>query len=127
MQCAGRPGALPGLFQFLTKQLSIDTDEDKLSLAVQVTHGPDRSDPEVMVQCSGTDYSGIEAQEVLKRLQSSRSILFHNSTQVDPRFPFRHHFGGIIRAESPEHETLVTSMKKTVNRGLSKIAPPIVI
>lgn len=59
---------------------------------------------------------------MLFRLQTSRSILFHNSTQTDPRFPFRSNFGGIIRAESAEHEALVTSMKKTVNRGLNKIS-----
>ncbi len=104
-----------GFFQFLTKQLSLEPPDQKITLAVQLSHGPDRSEPEVQVDCSGNNYTGIEAQEVLKRLQSSRSILFHNSTQVDPKFPFRHHLGGVIRAESAEHEGLVASMKKTVS------------
>jgi putative ATP-dependent endonuclease of the OLD family len=111
-----------GFFQFLTKQLSLESPAADLALSIVVSHGSDRSELEVVVSCSGKDYTGIEAQEVLKRLQSSRSILFHNSTQVDPMSPFRHRLGGIIRAESAEHEALVASMKKTVNRGIAKIS-----
>jgi predicted ATP-dependent endonuclease of OLD family len=111
-----------GFFQFLTKQLSLESPGQDLALSVVVRHGPERSEPEVAVNCSGKNYTGIEAQEVLKRLQSSRSILFHNSTQVDPMFPLRHRLAGVIRAESAEHEALVSSMKKTVNRGLAKIS-----
>jgi putative ATP-dependent endonuclease of the OLD family len=110
-----------GFYQFLTKQLSLEIVDEDIALTVHVNHGPDRSEPEVRVTCSGKKYTGIEAQEVLKRLQSSRSILFHNSTQVDPRFPFRHRLG-VIRSESAEHEALVASMKNTVNRGLAKIS-----
>jgi hypothetical protein len=98
------------------------TEDPVLVLAIQVTYGPERPEPEVRVDCSGSEYKGIEAQEVLKRLQSSHSILFHNSTQVDPNIVFSRHLGGVIRAESAEHEALVASMKKTVNRGLAKIS-----
>ena len=111
-----------GFYQFLAKQLRLTEPERSLSLRIDVEYGPDRPEPEITVGCGGSSYSGIDAQEVLKRLQTSRSILFHNSTQTDPRFPFRSHFGGVIRAESPEHEKLVSTMKKSVNRGLNKIS-----
>ena len=111
-----------GFFQFLRKQLAIEGEQGTLPLTVRVTHSPEHSEPKVTTTCAGTDYSGIDAQEVLKRLQTSRSVLFHNSTQVDPRLPFRHSVGGVVRAESKEHEVLVSSMKKAVNSGLSKIS-----
>ena len=111
-----------GFYQFLTKQLSLEDAADILTLSIAIVHGAERPEPAVRVNCAGNSYADLEAQEVLKRLQSSRSILFHNSTQTDPRFPFRSHFGGIIRAESAEHESLVASMKKTVNKGLNKIS-----
>lgn len=111
-----------GFYQFLTKQLSLEGPGSSLKLSIDIVHGSERPDPVVTVVCSGNTYTDLEAQEVLKRLQSSRSILFHNSTQTDPRFPFRAHFGGVIRAESAEHEALVGSMKKTVNKGLNKIS-----
>ena len=111
-----------GFYQFVTKQLSLEEPAGTLALAIQIVHGTERSEPAVAVTCTGNTYDGIEAQQVLNKLQTSRSILFHNSTQTDPRFPFRSHFGGVIRAETAEHETLVTSMKKTVNRGMNKIS-----
>jgi predicted ATP-dependent endonuclease of OLD family len=106
-----------GFYQFLTKQLSLENPAPYLELAIEIAHGPERPDPVVKVTCASNTYTDLEAQEVLKRLQSSRSILFHNSTQTDPRFPFRSHFGGVIRAESAEHESLVASMKRTVKQG----------
>jgi putative ATP-dependent endonuclease of the OLD family len=111
-----------GFYQFLTKQLSLADPSATLTLSITIVHGAERPEPAVTVECSGNTYVDLDAQEVLKRLQTSRSILFHNSTQTDPRFPFRSHFGGVIRAESAEHEALVGSMKKTVNKGLNKIS-----
>ena len=111
-----------GFYLFLKKQLSLNNPEPILALSIELIHGPDRPEPDVKVSCSGNDYAGVDAQEILKRLQTSRSILFHNSTQVDPRLPFRPNIGGVIRAESGEHEALVASMKKTVDRGLRKIS-----
>ncbi len=111
-----------GFHQFLIKQLSLEAPANTLLLAIKVTHATDKREPEVTVECSGSTYEGLDAQQVLKQLQTSRSILFHNSTQVDPRTSLRHHFGGVIRAYSAEYEKLVASMKTTVNRGLEKIS-----
>ncbi len=111
-----------GLFQFVTKQLSLTIgDESQISLVVTATYRGDKSD-DVRVKCANDEYTGIDAQQILKRLQSSRSVLFHNSTQIELPAPFRASRGGYIRAASPEHEALVASMKVTVNRGLGKIS-----
>jgi hypothetical protein len=68
-------------------------------------------------------YSELDAQEVLKKLQSSRSILFHNSTESDTRFFYpRRSVAGHIREITGQHEPLVESMKKTVSKGLAKIS-----
>ena len=111
-----------GLFQFVTKQLSLTIgDESQISLVVKTTYRGDKS-VDVRVRCVNNEYTGIDAQQILNRLQSSRSILFHNSTQIELPAPFRGGRGGYIRAASPEHEALVASMKVTVNRGLGKIS-----
>ena len=111
-----------GFYQFLTKQLSLDAPASQLPLTITVVHRPDKREPSVSVDCSGKTYDELDAQQVLKHLQTSRSVLFHNSTQVDPRTSLRHHFGGMIRGDSAEHEKLVSSMKTTVNRGIRKIS-----
>ena len=111
-----------GLFQFVTKQLSLTIgDESQIRLVVTTTYRGDKSD-DVRVKCGDNEYTGIDAQQILNRLQSSRSILFHNSTQIELPAPFRGGRGGYIRASSPEQEALVASMKVTVNRGLGKIS-----
>lgn len=112
-----------GFYQFVAKQLSLQAGAETLDLTISVTARAERSEPAVVVRAAGNDYSDLNAQEVLKKLQSSRSILFHNSTQIDPRFYFRGGgMAGYIREISGQHESLVASMKKTVNRGLAKIS-----
>ena len=102
-----------GFFQFLTRQLSLEKfEEESLDLEIVVVYGSEHADPRVRVNCLGKAYEELEAQEVLKRLQTSRSILFHNSTQTNPRLPFHSHVGRVVKSELSEHEELVTSMQK---------------
>ncbi len=112
-----------GFYQFVIKQLSIDGAPQTLDLGIRVTYSADGQEPSVVVTSAGKEYSDLGAQEVLKKLQSSRSILFHNSTQVETRFMYPgRSVAGHIREIAGQHEPLVASMKKTVNRGLSKIS-----
>lgn len=111
-----------GFYQFLTKQLSLEAPANPLFLVIKVTHTADKREPNVLVECSGNTYKGLDAQQILKQLQTSRSILFHNSTQMDPRASLRRHFGGVIRGDSDENEKLIASIKAKVNSGLKKIS-----
>lgn len=112
-----------GFYQFVAKQLSIENPSDPLGLSITVAYRADRPEPTVTVTTAGNQYSDLNAQEVLKKLQSSRSILFHNSTETETRYfyPGRS-IAGHIREITGQHEPLVASMKKTVNRGLAKIS-----
>ncbi len=112
-----------GFYQFVTKQLSIGKPENPLRLSIGVSYRAEKAEPSVLVKVSETEYTDFNAQEVLKKLQSSRSILFHNSTQTDMRY-FRpgRSVVGLIREITGQHEPLVSAMKKTVNRGLAKIS-----
>jgi len=112
-----------GFYQVVVKQLSLETAPDTLELVLAVTYRAERVEPLVVVQACGKEYSDLNAQEILKKLQSSKSILFHNSTQIDPRNFFRgRSVGGYIREISGQYEPLVAAMKKNVNRGLAKIS-----
>jgi putative ATP-dependent endonuclease of the OLD family len=83
-----------GIFQFLTKQLSLNAEQESIDLGVTVSYRADAPEPAIEVTGQGTRFKGIEAQEVLKRLQSSGTILFHNSTQIDLPGPLRPYQGG---------------------------------
>jgi hypothetical protein len=112
-----------GFYQFVVTQLKLDRPTDPLALTIAVTHRGDKPEPSVEVSTGQAKYSGLDAQQVLKKLQSSRSILFHNSTETNTRYVYpRGSVAGHIREITGQHEPLVESMKKTVSRGLAKIS-----
>lgn len=112
-----------GFYQFVTTQLKIQSQDDLLVLRISVSYRGDKPETTVEVRVGETDYSGLDAQQVLKKLQSSRSILFHNSTETETRYIYpRRSVAGHIREITGQHESLVESMKKTVSRGLAKIS-----
>lgn len=108
----------------VAKQLSLSGTQNPLVLSIAVTHRADKPEPSVIVTTGGGTYTDLNAQEVLKKLQSSKGILFHNSTEVAApgyAYPGRSVVGH-IREITGQHEPLVASMKKTVNRGLARIS-----
>lgn len=111
-----------GLYQVVTKQLSIEPPSETLQLTLGATVSSDRKDPTVVIRTGGQEYTGINAEEVLKKLQSSRAILFHNSTKPSQRYMPGASIAGYIREISGQHAELVTGMKKTVTRGMGKIS-----
>jgi len=112
-----------GFYQFVTTQLSIEDSPETLDLSLAVAYRADKPEPSVHVAACGKEDSGLSAQQVLKKLQSSKSILFHNSTQVARGYWLGgRSVAGSIREISGQYEAMVTSMKKTVNRGLAKIS-----
>lgn len=112
-----------GFYQFVTKQLSIESPPDPLGLSITVAYRAEKPEPTVTVEAVGNQYSDLNAQEVLKKLQSSRSVLFHNSTETETRYFYPgQSIAGHIREITGQHESLVESMKKTVNSGLARIS-----
>lgn len=110
-----------GFYEFLLKHLSIEQASDPMIFSISVAYRSDKSDPTVVVTIGENKYDGLSAQEVLKKLQSSRGVLFHNSTGVGTRY-YGSSVVGQIREISGQHEALVADMKKTVTRGLEKIS-----
>lgn len=112
-----------GFHQFVSKQLSLQDAQDALRLSITVTYRPDKSEPSVVVTAQDKRYEDLNAQEVLKKLQSSRSMIFHNSTETETRYMYPgRSVAGHIREITGQHQGLVESMKKTVTRGLAKIS-----
>lgn len=111
-----------GFYQFVTTQLKLEDPHTPLSLDVSVVYG-ETPEPVVVVRTAGQSFDGLDAQQVLKKLQSSRSIIFHNSTETETRYVYpRGRVAGHIREITGQHENLVERMKRTVSRGLAKIS-----
>jgi energy-coupling factor transporter ATP-binding protein EcfA2 len=111
-----------GFYEFLLKQLSIEHPANPLTFSISVTYRSEKSDPIVVVTVAGNKHEGLSAQDVLKKLQSSRGVLFHNSTGAITGYYSGGSVVGQIREISGQHQALVANMKKTVTRGLEKIS-----
>lgn len=111
-----------GLYQFLLRQLQLNDINTELRLQMDATYGSDKQAPKVAVSCRGKTFEGLEAQEVFKKFQTSRSILFHNSPQSElTRLRFREGFGQ-LRELSGEGAASLAKLKKDTDKGLQKIA-----
>ena len=110
-----------GLYEFIKTHLSLNTEADELEFTVEVKHIEDRlSQHEVTVSIEGDLFDGLKAQEVLKKLQSSKTILFHNSTSPDR--DYRYSRRALFRDFSEEYREQIERMNRSVERGLKKIA-----
>lgn len=112
-----------GLYQFFTAQLNMTDRVNPLNATVTASYCPERSEPKVEVLVGERTHTGIQAEQVLKKLQSSKFIIFHNSTSSENRYLYsRRSVVGHIKDITGHHESLIDSMKKTVVTGLAKIS-----
>jgi energy-coupling factor transporter ATP-binding protein EcfA2 len=107
-----------GLFEFIRDYLALEKVSGDLDLKLSVAHGSDGATVEVAA--AGQRFDGLKAQEVLKRLQTSRTFLFHSSTDPHPRY--RRGFRGVLGDISEEYTGKLDDSKKSVDRVLRRIA-----
>ena len=111
-----------GFFEFLIKQLSLDSPDEQLSLGITVVYRNEPTNRNVEVECFGKKYNGLDAQEVLKRLQTSHSIFFHNSTEVSSFLPFSSLIGGEVETVSSDNARAFSTIQKNINKGLAQVS-----
>ncbi|MFC3307498.1 AAA family ATPase, partial [Ottowia pentelensis] len=111
-----------GIYQFILRQLQIGEHPSGLEIAMSATYSGEGATPKVNVECDGKTFEGLEAQEVFKKLRTSKSMLFHNSPQSElARLRFREGFGTLREVSGNSAEALA-KLKKDMDRGLQKIA-----
>jgi hypothetical protein len=113
-----------GFYEFVVAQLAVAAPTDPMRLAIAASFRHDKPEPEVLVELDGQEYQGLKAQEVLRKLQSSTAVLFHNSTETEAGLIYGSgaRAAGYVREISGQHETLVADLKKKVDKGLEKIS-----
>jgi len=112
-----------GFYEFVVTQLAIDEPDEPMRLRIKATYRHDRTEPEVLVTVGTDDYETLKAQEVLRKLQSSTCILFHNSTEAENSYTYRgSRTAGYIREITGQHQAMVAQLKEQVNKGLESIS-----
>jgi len=107
-----------GLYEFLREYLSLEAQAGELLICIRTIHKPD-APQEVLVIVGDKVFEGLKAQEVLKRVQTSRTFLFHSSVSTPYRYSPR--YGGLIGEVSEDHARRLRGSEKAVNAALKKI------
>lgn len=109
-----------GLYQFITKQLSISSPPNEMKLTLDVTYSQEKSEGKAQISVLGDCYTGIDAEEVLNRIRTARCIQFHNSTEGG-RF-------GALDTSDPQHDfssddrANLEKAYKTLNNAFRRLA-----
>ncbi|MDR3723145.1 MAG: AAA family ATPase [Terracidiphilus sp.] len=110
-----------GLYQFLVDYLDVETPTEvlKLHLSISLTEG--NSEPVVSASIDDKPVDQRKAKEVLQKIQSSPTALFHNSTDPEGFGQGASRAGSLRELDCPEIEDLDKS-KNRLNNVLAKIA-----
>lgn len=109
-----------GLYQFLVDYLDLKDQKDILPIKIKLLVSDEFPDGVASATVNGYEADSRRAQEVLKKLQSSPTVLFHNSTgpEMPLFFPRRTGFLEIAADERAKLE----SAKGKLNAALTTIA-----
>lgn len=109
-----------GIFEFVKTYLSLETEAQQIILAITVVYSENEED--VVVEIGESKFTDLKAQEVLKKLRSSNTVLLHNSTGATVPFRILRGLGGLSRNLSPEYDELMESVTSSINEHLKGFA-----
>jgi hypothetical protein len=109
-----------GLYQFLVDYLDLKQPPDVLNVQLATTT-TDSTDAVISASINGNSIDARKAQEVLKKIQSSPAVLFHNSTGPEMPMVVARRVGSLAELGNPEREELEKA-KDRLNGTLTKIA-----
>jgi predicted ATP-dependent endonuclease of OLD family len=114
-----------GLHRFLQDYLQLPATtagiSEKLNLKLMIRYRGEPSSTEVAVQVSDQILEALKSQEVLKKIQSSFAVLFHDSTEFFHPYRFLESTG-MFQEMSDEEAAKITQAKVGLDKALTKIA-----
>jgi putative ATP-dependent endonuclease of OLD family len=108
-----------GLHEFLRDYLGIGDQNQELAVRIDICHKSD-APQDVIVTVGDQRFEELKAQEVLKRVQTSRSFLFHSS--MEPRGRYSRALRGILGDIPEDYAKRLGASEKAVNTVLKRIA-----
>lgn len=112
------------LHQFISTHLKIEDPPPELNVIIHNTWSIQESSPKTSIVVCNRTYTGLEAEEVLKRIQTSKTIFFHNSTELSN--PYRYdEVGAFLTEFAPALQSTSQEIATSINKTLkSKTREP---
>lgn len=106
------------LYQFIITHLKIEDAPKLLKVGIRSSYISEGSTPNVSAVVLEKTYEGLEAEEVLKRIQTSNNIFVHNSTEPTRLMRYADEYGGLLKEFTPEYKTVTQDITNAVNKKL---------
>lgn len=112
-----------GLYRFVTEFLSVPAGKDVIALTIVQQFMAKSTEKNVQVACDGINITdSFKAQEFVKKLRASKSLLFHNSTAPSHRYFYRRRYGEFLGDFSPEDKKQINTAKNRLFKLLNTLA-----
>ena len=113
-----------GLFKFIKELIFKNEDEFKSSketLKIKAIHEPDQKETKISIIFGENEIiDEYKRSELLNRLRSSRSVLFHNSTENEPFYFSRGRRDSLISYLGKEDRTEISKKKENLEIAVKK-------
>ncbi len=113
-----------GLYKFIERFATIDDQKNILKVKIELKQTALKPENQVIVHVNDDEVDEYSAKEILKKIQSSGAILFHNSTEAGEysRYPYRRAYGGFVSEFSTADREKFAKMQKSFDTFIGKLA-----
>lgn len=111
-----------GLFEFIVDYLSLKKTEEDLVLDLDYKVNSEEPAYVITLRIGEQVFEGLKAEQVLRKLQSGSTVLFHNSTEPNVRYGYGSGFFGFMKDIPEEYRIKLDKQNKDMAKLLNKIA-----
>ena len=107
-----------GVFEFIKTYLQLNPEKQKLVLVISISYSDIGEGEKVEVEVDGQLFTDLKAQEVLKKIRSSNSVLLHNSTVTTSPYRLLRGLEVFTPNMTPEYERMTEEISSFINEKL---------
>jgi putative ATP-dependent endonuclease of the OLD family len=110
------------LYNFILALTSRTTTSPEIALCTNVTVGREDKTPKVVVTVDGEAVSEYHAEEIVKKVQSTHSVMYYNSTEPEQWYISQRRFSGLFSNISPVDKKQIDTVQENFQKAIKRIA-----
>jgi len=110
-----------GLYAFLSEYLKLHEEPEYLHFSISLKFVTDSAKPDIGLTLGSASFDALKAEEVLKKLQTTQWLLFHNSPEFPSRYRSRY-VEGLLGDLSASDAAQIDLLKKKLEKVAARVA-----
>ena len=108
-----------GLYEFVSSYLNLEDQPETITIVVHSNTKEGGSS--LRIEIADQAFDGIKAEQIISKIRSSNTVIFHNSTENEEPYYLGGGVGRFLRDISPEYEAFAKDISKSIQRGFDKL------